>query len=245
MAYSEFASVYDRLMRDCDYSARAEYLLGLFRRYHCEPKLMLDLGCGTGSLAVEMLRRGIDVIGVDPSPEMLNAARSKALDNGYDLLCLCQSGSELDLYGTVDSAVCTMDSLNHITDYEELKDTFVRVSTFLEPDGLFLFDVNTVYKHETVLADNTFVVEDGDVFCVWQNLTQMPLTTVMLNFFIRDGDRYERKYEEFEERAYSAEELESALRAAGLQIVKIFGDMTHEPPKNTCERWIFVVRKMG
>lgn len=245
MAYNDFASVYDRLMSDCDYSARADYLLGLFRRNSSEPKLMLDLGCGTGSLAIELIKRGVDVIGVDPSAEMLNIAQSKAADNKVELLCLCQSGEELDLFGTVDSAVCTLDSVNHITDYDELKATFAKVSLFLEPNGLFIFDVNTAYKHENVLADNTFVIEDDDIYCVWQNMTQMPYTTVVLDFFLERNGVYERFHEEFEERAYSVDEIKTALDYAGLEIVEILGDMSLDSPDEDSERMIFVTRKMG
>lgn len=245
MAYNDFASVYDRLMSDCDYSARADYLLGLFRRNSSEPKLMLDLGCGTGSLAIELIKRGVDVIGVDPSAEMLNIAQSKAADNKVELLCLCQSGEELDLFGTVDSAVCTLDSVNHITDYDELKATFAKVSLFLEPNGLFIFDVNTAYKHENVLADNTFVIEDDDIYCVWQNMTQMPYTTVVLDFFLEQNGVYERFHEEFEERAYSVDEIKTALDYAGLEIVEILGDMSLDSPDEDSERMIFVTRKMG
>ncbi len=245
MAYNDFASVYDRLMSDCDYSARADYLLGLFRRNSSEPKLMLDLACGTGSLAIELIKRGVDVIGVDPSAEMLNIAQNKAAESKVDLLCLCQSGAELDLFGTVDSAVCTMDSVNHITDFDELKSTFAKVSLFLEPDGLFIFDVNTAYKHEKVLADNTFVIEDDEVYCVWQNMTQMPYTTVVLDFFLEQNGVYERFHEEFEERAYPVDEIKSALNSAGLEIVEILGDMSLDSPDENCERMIIVTRKMG
>lgn len=245
MAYNDFASVYDRLMSDCNYSARADYLLGLFHRHAAKPKLMLDLACGTGSLAVELIKRGVDVIGVDPSAEMLNVARLKAAEKQVELLCLCQSGEELDLFGTVDSAVCTMDSINHISDYDELKATLARVSLFLEPDGLFIFDVNTEYKHKNILADNTFVIEDEDVYCVWQNMTEMPFTTVVLDFFLEQNGMYERFHEEFEERAYSVDEIKSALSYAGLEIVEILGDMSLDAPDEDCERIIFVTRKMG
>ena len=245
MAYNDFASVYDRLMSDCDYSARADYLLGLFRRNASEPKLMLDLACGTGSLAIEMIKRGVDVIGVDPSAEMLNIAKSKAAENDVDLLCLCQSGEELDLFGTVDSAVCTLDSINHICDYDELKATFSKVNLFLEPNGLFIFDVNTEFKHKNTLADNTFVIEDEDVYCVWQNMTDMPYTTVVLDGFTEHDGLYERFNEEFEERAYSVDELTDALRDAGFEVVEILGDMTLNAPQNDCERMIFVTRKMN
>ena len=127
--YTCFAAYYDALTGNVDYPARAAYLLDLFERYSPRPpQLLLDLACGTGSMACEFARRGIEVIGADDSVEMLTVAREKAMEQGLDVLFLCQSMQELDLYGTVDSAVCTLDSLNHITDPREVKKALSRVS---------------------------------------------------------------------------------------------------------------------
>ena len=128
MSYEAFASVYDVLMQDVDYKKRTEYLLKIFDRYDRKPTLLLDLACGTGSFAKEMLERGVDVIGVDASEEMLNIAR----ENLPKCLLLNQRAEELDLYGTVDGAVCCLDSVNHITCYKKLQKAFKRLSLFLE-----------------------------------------------------------------------------------------------------------------
>ena len=243
MSYTAFADVYDRLMGDCDYSARADYLLGLFHSFGTAPKLMLDLACGTGGISIEMLRRGVDVIGVDLSPEMLDKARRKADDAGLDMLCLCQDAAELDLYGTVDSAVCCLDSVNHITDYEQLKAAFAKVALFLEPGGLFIFDVNTEYKHRCVLADNTFVLEDDGLYCVWRNFTDMPYTDICLDFFTEKDGAWARSGEVFSERAYSQQELSQALAAAGFRLEAICSDMTETPACDTDERHIYIARR--
>ena len=243
MAYDRFSEFYDRLMTDCDYKARADYLLGLFSRFSHTPKLMLDLCCGTGSLSVELMRRGCDVIAVDSSESMLSAAGEKARACGFDMLCLCQDASELDLYGTVDGAVCTLDSVNHIIDGDSLQAAFERVSLFLEPGCLFVFDANTEYKHRQILGDNTFVVEDGGIYCVWQNSYDPPYTDIKLDFFAQQGELYRKSTEEFSERAYSVDELTETAVAAGLETVAIFDDMTLSPPKPDSQRLIYVMRK--
>ena len=152
--YTCFAENYDLLMQDVNYKERTEYLLSVFESYSKKPSLLLDLACGTGSFSNEFAKRDIQVIGVDLSPEMLNIAREKSQKEKLDVLYLCQDASRLDLYGTVDGAVCCMDSINHITDINVLKETFKKVSLFLEPDCLFVFDVNTLYKHKEVLGNN-------------------------------------------------------------------------------------------
>ena len=244
--YSDFAAVYDRLMSDVDYAARTEYLLKLFKKYGKKPTLLLDLACGTGGFSNEMAKRGIEVIGVDMSEEMLGIARENSAEAETDVLYLCQRAEELDLYGTVDGVICSMDSLNHITDIKNLKKAISKISLFLEEGCLFIFDVNTVYKHENVLADNTFVIDEDGIYCVWQNEydSKNKTTNIMLDFFTEEDDgSYSRYGEDFCERAYTHEELASVLEENGFEILNIFGDMTEKPPENDCEREIYVVKK--
>ncbi len=246
MSYSDFAEVYDILMGDVDYSARSEYLLKLFTKHGKKPTLLLDLACGTGSFSNQFAKKGIEVIGVDMSEEMLSVARERSMEEGNDILYLCQRAEELDLYGTVDGAVCCMDSLNHITDTETLQKAIDKVSLFLEKDCLFIFDVNTVYKHREILADNTFVFDEDEVYCVWQNsFNSENLTTdISLDFFIADDDVYIRSSEDFSERAYRDTELKEIIEKAGLKIEAVYDDMTTDPKKDTSERLIYVTRKI-
>jgi len=244
MSYDVFSGFYDRLMSDCDYTARADYLLGLFCEYDKKPELLLDLCCGTGSLALELLNQGCDVVAVDVSPEMLNIASKKAKESNKDLLCLCQSASELDLFGTVQGAVCTLDSINHIIDSDELQQVFNKVSLFLEPGSLFIFDVNSEYKHRCILADNNFVIEDENVYCVWQNSFDEPYTDIVLDFFAKTDSGYTRYTEDFSERYYSDDELIEFGNNAGLKTEAVFNDMSRDKPNISCERKIFVMRKM-
>lgn len=244
--YSIFADFYDELTYDVDYKKRTAYLMKLFKKYGKAPELLLDLACGTGGFSNEFAKLGVEVIGTDISEEMLNIARENSLDSGLDVLYLCQAAEELDLYGTVDGAVCCLDSLNHITDYKRLCKAIKRVSLFLEPDCLFIFDVNTEYKHREILGDNVFVMDREQVYCVWANAYNPKNNTVdiMLDFFVKDGEAYYRYSEEFTERAYTGDELTLALKEAGLEIVGIFDDMTEKPLNDKSQRAIYVTKKV-
>lgn len=244
-SYSQFALVYDKLMQDVDYKGRTSYLLKLFEKFGKTPTLLLDVACGTGGFSNQFALRGIEVIGVDMSEEMLLAAKENSAALATDVLFLCQKAEEIDLYGTVDGAICCLDSVNHITDIKKLKKAFERVSLFLEENSLFIFDVNTLYKHEHILADNTFVIEEDDVFCVWQNeYDEKNLSTdIALDFFISDGEKYERFSEEFSEKAYTDDQLKELLEDSGFTLEAVYGDMTELEPDENCERAIFIARK--
>lgn len=245
--YGDFSNFYDRLTDDVGYKKRTEYLLELFGKFDRRPTLLLDLACGTGGFSNCFAKSGIQVIGVDISPDMLCKARENSLALGLDVLYLCQDMTELDLFGTVDGAVCCLDSLNHLTDYEDLCAAISKVSLFLEKDRLFIFDVNSVYKHREVLGNNTFVSDEEDIYLVWQNGYDEAEKTVdiSLDFFERCGeDCYDRTTEYIKERAYTESELCSALKRAGLEIVGVFGDMGVLPPSENEERLIYVTRKV-
>ncbi len=243
--YSEFAYSYDALMIDVDYKKRTDYICSLFERFDRMPTLMLDLACGTGEFSNRFAQKGVSVIGVDISYDMLAIAREKSAECGNDILYLCQDAAELDLYGTIDGAICCLDSLNHIADYEQFCKAIERVSLFLEKDRLFIFDLNTTYKHREVLGNNTFVIDTDDVYCVWQNEYDGDNTVeISLDFFTHDGDAYYRTSESFCERAYTAQEIENALQKAGLKIEAAYEELTENKPTDTTERIVYVTRKV-
>lgn len=246
-SYSEFSAVYDVLMRNVNYKSRTDYLLKLFKKFGEKPTLLLDVACGTGAFSNLFAKRGIEVIGTDMSEEMLAVARENSAETGTDVLFLCQKAEELDLYGTVDGAVCCLDSINHITDKRNLQKAFGKISLFLEENKLFIFDVNTVYKHANILGNNTFVYDEDEVFCVWQNSfnKRKNLTDIRLDFFVENEGVYERSFEEFSERAYTVAELEKMLKTAGLKVEAVYDDMTENPLNDTSERAIFVCRKQN
>lgn len=245
--YGTFAAFYDRLMADADYAGRTDYLLSLFTRHRPEkaPGTLLDLACGTGSLSLELMSRGVDVIGVDGSEEMLAIAAEKARDVGKPLMLLCQDMPELDLYGTVDGAVCALDSLNHLCRTAELEEVFRRLYLFIEPGGLFVFDVNTPYKHREVLGDNAFVFEKEDFLCVWRNELNDKTVVVdmQLDFFVKNGGRYIRLTDQVRERAYTEQTLRRLLDGCGFEPLAVYDDRTFQPPRADSERLVFAARR--
>ena len=246
--YGIFSQFYDELTNNVDYKKRAEYFRTLLMRYGMkENATVLDIGCGTGMLTSELAKAGFDMIGIDPSPDMLSEAQGNAYDAEVDIMLLCQSAENLDLYDTVDCAVSTLDVINHIDSAENVKTAFYKAGLFMNPDGVFIFDVNTVYKHREILKDNAFVYETDDVYCVWQNyLNEDDSIDITLDFFEEDEDgAYIRTTEEFTERAYSMETIEKWLSEADFEVIDIFDDMTFEPLKADSQRAVIAARYTG
>lgn len=243
VSYNSFARFYDGLMEDADYKKRCDYILELAQRHSHDMGITLDLACGTGSLTRELVRKGIDVYGVDASAEMLSEAMQKTAEEGLNILYLRQKMQSLDLYGTINTCVCTLDSINHITDINLVKKTFDKVGLFMDDDGLFVFDVNTIYKHREVLADNTFVLENDKVYCVWQNsLEADDVVNITLDFFEEEDGIYYRSGESFSERAYSDKQIRDMLADAGFETEAVYGDLTFDEPNETEQRVIYVAR---
>ena len=243
-AYSVFAKYYDALTANVDYKSIARAIDGYVKENNPASNLLLDVACGTGSLAIELADFGQDVIGADSSCELLSEAMGKAYSQEKQILFLNQAMDELDLYGTIGVTVCTLDSINHVTDIDKVDKAFSKVSLFLEKDGVFIFDVNTLYKHNNVLADNTFIYDCDDVYCVWQNSTKNNVTTINLDFFENDGDVYYRSSETFCEVAYSCDEIEKLLSKNGLKVISRYDDYTKDDISEKTQRIVYVVGKV-
>ncbi len=239
-SYNDFSYVYDSLI-DVDYKALCDRLLAFCEKYSHRPKLVLDAACGTGNFTKELVNKGFDVIGVDASEEMLSIAKEK-LQNNCTLIC--QPLEELDLYGTIDTVFCTLDSLNHITDFENFKKAVGKMALFLEPGGLMIFDVNTVYKHKEILGNNTFVEEKDNIYMVWQNSLEDNTVNINIDFFVNKGEEnYLRLCENFDERAYTAEEIKQVLDEFGLEILEIKDFFEEAEPNEFSEKIIYIVKK--
>ena len=247
MSYGVFSEFYDALTANVSYDTVSQVLSSLLTRYGKGRGLLLDLACGTGSVSVRLAKKGYEVIGVDLSPEMLSEAQNKAYSAGQNILFLCQDMTALDLYGTVDAAVCTLDGLCHLPNEESVQAALRKVSLFMNPGGVFLFDVNSVYKHRAVLGNNTFVYDTDDVYCVWQNTLLPDGVTVQmdLDFFepVSDEGDYVRQSERFTERAYPRETLEAMLKKTGFTVLDVFDGYSGKPAHDTSERLLFAVRK--
>ncbi|MBQ7546540.1 MAG: methyltransferase domain-containing protein [Clostridia bacterium] len=245
-SYDRFAAYYDALTDDVQYARRAAYLRDLLSRFGVRDGLVLDLACGTGSMTIEMAGHGYDMIGVDASAGMLSVAQQKATDAGCNILFLCQRMQQLDLYGTVRGTICTLDSLNHLTDEADLRETVRRVSLFTEPGGVFVFDVNTPYKHRAVLANNSFVRESDDVFCVWQSeISGSDTVRITLDFFERDEDKdvYYRSTEQFCERSYDLQLLREVLETYGFEVSGVFDEFAPTEPAADAQRIVIAAIK--
>lgn len=246
MSYSSFAAFYDSLQSDVMYEQRAGYIAKLFKKYDRLPTQLLDVACGTGGFSLQFAKMGMSVTAADPSPEMLSVAQKKASATDLDIMLVCQSARDTKLPYAVDGAVCCLDSINHIIDKRELKASFRAVAVAVKDGGLFIFDVNTPFKHRNILSGNTFVIENDDVYCVWQNsgCEKNGIVGICLDFFGKDADgKYIRTTEEFAERAYTDEEIRGMLEPAGLEVVAVLGDMSFKAPKACDERVIYVTKK--
>ena len=229
-----------------DYKKRADYFHCIIEKFRkTEGKILLDLACGTGSIAEEMAKIGYDVVGVDYSDEMLGIALDKKFDSGLNIQYLCQDMRKLDLYGSVDITVCALDSINHLNSLKDIKKVFQNVALFSEPDGLFIFDINTIYKHRNILANNTFTYETDKVFCVWEN-TLLPETDEVkmnLEFFeLEENGLYSRSSDSFSEKAYSEESIEMLLDECGFKVLGKYGDDTLSPPACDSQRIVYAAR---
>ena len=235
--YSTFAEVYDTFMDNVPYDEWIKNIARNLKEHKIDDGLVLDLGCGTGTVTEGLAALGYDMIGVDSSEDMLAIAMEKNVKSGFDILYLCQDIVDFELYGTVRAIVSCCDTLNYITEKEDLLQVFKWVNNYLEPDGVFIFDVNSEYKYEELLADNTFAENRDDSSFIWENTfdNDSRINEYALTLFIKEEDDLYRKHEEFHyQRAYSKDELADLLKKAGLKIESI---------KETEDRLYYTVTK--
>ncbi|MEE1279632.1 MAG: methyltransferase domain-containing protein, partial [Oscillospiraceae bacterium] len=212
--YEAFAPFYDGLTNNVDYAHLSSYFDKIIKENGNGGNLLLDLACGTGSLSFELADKGYDVISVDASEQMLSEAMRKPHTFGNPTF-LNQTMQNLDLFGTIDAAVCCLDSINHLSSKVDVKRAIGRVALFMNAGGLFIFDVNTIYKHREILGDNTFVYDTDDVYCVWQNAycQNDGSVEISLDFFkSQKNGTYLREQESFCEYIYDDEFLTQCIK---------------------------------
>lgn len=238
--YDALAANYDALTGDVEYEKRADFLEKLFRRSRIPVHTVLDLACGTGTMTWILTGRGYEMIGVDGSEEMLAAAMSKSGSvEGIAPVFLHQSMPRLDLYGTVDGAICCLDSLNYLTDPKDVQRTFDRLRLFIAPGGMLIFDINTVEKLRA-LDGQVFLDETEESYCVWRPEYRRGICTYYMDLFqLADDGSWERSLEIHRERAYTVEELTAWLKAAGFGEIRTYGDMKLRRPGENEQRIYF------
>lgn len=247
-SYSAIAHVYDKLNAEIDYEAWADFFEACFDRFlEKRPSIVLDLASGTGSMTLTLAKRGYDMIGVDASPDMLNIAYERSAGTG-GILYLLQDMCDFELYGTVGAITCCLDSINYLVGDGELDRCFACAHNYLDPDGLFLFDVNTPYKFREIYGNNAYILEDivdgKEVFCGWQNDfdEESGLCGFYLSLFEEEDGKYIRSDEEQTERMFEREYLCEHLQKNGFEVIGVFGGYDFSEPAEACERWYFVAR---
>lgn len=276
-AYSSFARVYDLFMDNVPYGEWAGYIMGLLEEYRIRDGLVLDLGCGTGKLTRILSDSGYDMIGVDNSVEMLEIARSfsesvddrtseptegcekhRGLEGIEDkaepsamknpILYLLQDMQEFELFGTVRAVVSICDSLNYILEEKELLQVFRLVNNYLDPSGIFIFDLNTVYKYKELLGETTIVENREEGSFIWDNYfeEETGVNEYDLTLFIREKENLYRRFEETHyQRAYSLEAVKQLLKEAGMEFVAAYDAFTKEPVREESERICIIAKENG
>ncbi|MBE7055686.1 MAG: class I SAM-dependent methyltransferase [Ruminococcaceae bacterium] len=243
--YNDFAYLYDELINDVDYKKWVDYYFSIFQRYGINPQLGLDLGCGTGNMTTELCRRNVEMTGIDLSEDMLMVAREKS--EGMDILYLNQDMCSFELYGTVDFIISSLDCMNYITDKRDLLKVMKLANNYLNPGGLFVFDINTRHKLENVIGNNTFILENDSVFCSWQNEydKRRRICDFYLTFFCENDGVYTRFDEHHCERAYEIEEIKNLVEASGMRLLKVYDNLSFDKPVKNSERVFFVAQEQG
>lgn len=247
-AYTGFADVYDMFMDNIPYEEWCEYLSGLLKEYQVSDGLVLDLGCGTGTLTRLLSDRGYDMIGVDLSGEMLELAMEKEAEEPKGILYLMQDMREFELYGTVRAIVSICDSMNYILDEEDFVQVLKLANNYLDPGGVFIFDLNTIYKYRDTMGETTIAENRDEGSFIWENYydEEEMINEYDLTLFIREDDGRFCKYEETHyQRAYDLALVKEMIEEAGMEFVACYDAFTKNAPKADSERVYVIAREKG
>lgn len=258
-AYTSFAQVYDLFMDNVPYDKWCSWICDYLRKEKVEDGLILDLGCGTGKLTRLMAKEGYDMIGIDMSYDMLDIAREQemfaqmevmdqmeAMDQGREILYLQQDMREFELYGTVRAIYSSCDCINYLMEEEDVETVFRLANNYLDPEGLFIFDVNTPYKYEKLLGDNTFAEDREESSFIWNNFydKEEGVNQYDLSIFVREEDgRFQRFRETHYQRSYSLETLKTLIERSGMEFVAAFDAYSYEPVREDSEKITIVARE--
>ena len=252
MNYLDFARYYDELTENVDYPARAEYLLNVMSYFQHAPGRVLDLACGTGSMTRRLAEAGYDKIGIDLSPEMLDAAREAENEetpsqSKKEILYLNQDMRSFELYGTVRAVICVCDSINYVTDPGEVQEVLRLVNNYLDPEGLLILDFHTPYYYREVLGDCSIAETREDLAMIWENEEgEDGIHRLFLTVFREEEDgRYTRFEELHEQRGYTQEEMRALAEAAGLTEVHFHDDYSDSQVNGQSERIVMTAREHG
>lgn len=247
-AYTGFARVYDTFMDNIPYKEWEEYLTSILKEYGIEDGLVLDLGCGTGNMTELLADRGYDMIGVDNADEMLDIAMEKKAESGNDILYLLQDMREFELYGTVRAIVSICDSMNYITEEEDLIEVFRLCNNYLDPKGILVFDFNTLHKYRDVIGDSTIAENREDCSFIWNNYfyEDEEINEYELSIFVQEEEDLYRRFDETHyQRAYTIEQMKELIEASGLKFVTAYDAFTRNAPTKLSERIYVIAQESG
>ncbi|MBO5238850.1 MAG: class I SAM-dependent methyltransferase [Lachnospiraceae bacterium] len=247
-AYTSFAQVYDAFMDNVPYEEGCQYLCRLLQQYGISNGLVAELGCGTGTLTELLAAVGYDMIGIDNSPDMLDIAQEKRSQSGQDILYLLQDMRDFELYGTVRSIISFCDSINYITNTEDLLQVFRLVNNYLDPNGYFIFDFHTQHYYSNILGESTIAEDREDMSFIWDNYydEETCMNEYSLSIFVKEeGNSYRKFQEEHFQRAYTLEEIQALVEAAGLEYVTAYDELSTNPPTEESTRIHVVARERG
>lgn len=259
--YTDFAKVYDELMDDTPYEEWSAFLAAMIEKYglskplrdsgdalESERNLVLDLGCGTGTLTELMYEKGYDMIGVDNSETMLGIAMKKREESGSNILYLLQDMRELELYSTVGTVISVCDSVNYILEDEELVTVFRLVNNYLYPGGIFIFDFNTDYKYREVIGESVIAENRDDCSFIWENYfdENTDINEYDVTVFVETENGLFRKFEETHfQRGYSAKEMTDLVKRAGMRVIELIDADTHGAVTENSERVYMIAGEQG
>lgn len=257
-AYSNFAACYDELMDNIPYDEWFTYLHSLLKEYKIEDGIVAELGCGTGTITELMAKSGYDMIGIDNSDAMLDIANEKKSVNGSNSLYLLQDMREFELYGTVKAVISLCDSVNYITDSDDLLQVFKLVNNYLDPKGIFIFDFHPRYYYKEIVADATIAEDRDDISFIWDNYydEDEDINELALSLFVKetpegsntinsDSCLY-RKYQELHlQRGYTLSQIKELVSQSGLELIAAYDAFTKSEATEDCERIYIIARECG
>ncbi len=239
--YEEFAYIYDRLMhQDIDYDAWCDYIENMFDLHGVSPDTLCELACGTGNITSRLSSRGYKMTGVDISSQMLRVAQAKTGEVEF----ICSDMSKLKLDDKYDAFLCMIDGLNYVITPKAVINTLKAVKEHLSENGIFVFDISSQYKLKEIIGNETFIHSEYDVFYSWENrfIEKYNLSDMLLNFFVRDGEKYKRFEERHLQRGWSIPQMKTMLKKAGFTEISVYNELTFDAPTDKTQRLVFVCR---
>ncbi len=244
--YGKFANIYDSIMTEVPYDEWLEIILDILKENEINDGIVADIACGSGEMTIRMADKGYDMIGLDMSPSMLERARDKS--TGRDILYICQDMREMEFYGTIRAAICMFDSINYLTEYEDLVQTFKLVNNYLDIEGLWIFDFNTIHKYRMSGEESTIAEDDEEISFIWNDTfyEEDDINEIDITFFVKqENGLYERFNECHIQRGYDLETMKAAIEESGLIFVKAIDANTKKEADDNSERIIMVARENG